>query len=105
MAAVQLERKLVKSPPELWDELMEGGLSRCLGEVEVKAAVAPARVEWARGSVTGVIELVSSGWGTCVRAEGSVSGLPWDRVHARRELEASLQKLLDHLGSKSLQRG
>jgi hypothetical protein len=102
VAAVQLERKLVKSPPELWDELMDGGLSRCLGEIEVKAAVAPARVEWASGNSAGVVELVSSGWGTCVRAEGTVSGLPWDRVNARRELEASLQNLLDHLASKSL---
>ena len=104
MSAIQLERTLVKSPPELWDEIMEGGLSRCLGEVEVKAAEAPARVEWSGGRVAGVLELTASGWGTCVRAEATVSGMPWDRVQARRETELALRKLLDDLGSSSLKR-
>ncbi|MGH2978015.1 MAG: hypothetical protein ACRDLQ_00070 [Solirubrobacterales bacterium] len=104
MAAIQLERTLVKSPPEIWDEIMEGGLSRCLGEVEVKAATAPARLEWSRGSAAGVVELVASGWGTRVRAEATVSGLPWDRVNARRDTELALRNLLDHLGSSSLKK-
>lgn len=102
MAAIQLERTLVKSPPELYDEIMSGSLSRCLGDVRVEAAAAPARVEWTRGSATGVVELVASGWGTTVRAEADVSGFPWDRVNARREIEQSLRRLLDQLGSTSL---
>ena len=37
MAAIELERTLVKSPPELWDEIAsDGGLSRWLGEVQVR---------------------------------------------------------------------
>jgi hypothetical protein len=104
MAAIQLERTLVKSPPELYDEIMAGTLSRCLGEVQVQIANAPARVEWTCGNSAGALELVASGWGTTVRAEATVSGFPWDRVKARAELEAALRKLLDHLGSSSLKK-
>lgn len=105
MAAIQLERTLVKSPPEIWDEIMEEGLSRCLGDVTVKAATAPARLEWSCGAAVGVVELVASGWGTCVRAEATVSGLPWERVKTRSETELALRNLLDHLGSSSLKHG
>jgi hypothetical protein len=104
MAVIQLERTVVKSPPELYDEIMDGGLSRCLGEVHVESATAPARVEWRCRNSAGVVELEPSGWGTRVRAEATVSGLPWDRVQTRLETEGSLQKLLDHLASKSLKR-
>jgi len=31
--------------------------------------------------------------------------VPWERVHAHRELERCLESLLDHLGASSLQRG
>jgi hypothetical protein len=105
MAAIQFERTLVKSPLELWDEIMNGGLNRCLGEVRVEAATAPARLEWSRGDSVGVVELVSSGWGTRVRAEATLSGVPWDRVQARGKVELALQKLLDDLGSSSLKSG
>ena len=104
MAAIQLERTLVKSPPELYDEIMAGALSRWLGEIRVENANAPARVEWTRGSSAGVVELVASGWGTKVRAEATVGGLPWDRVNARRDIEAALRSLLDQLGSTSLKK-
>lgn len=104
MAAVELERTLVKSPPELWNEIVGGGLSRCLGEVQVKDATAPARLEWTRGDAAGVVELTASGWGTRVRAEATVRGLPWDRVQARQKVTVELRELLDHLASKSLKR-
>jgi hypothetical protein len=51
-----------------------------------------------------VFELSASGWGTRVRAEASVKGLPWDRVQARHRVEAELRRLLDQLGSGSLKR-
>ena len=103
MAAIELERTLVKSPPELWDEIEEG-LSRCLGEVQVREASAPARLEWSRGDAAGAFELSASGWGTRVRAEASVKGLPWDRVQARQRIEVELRRLLDQLGSGSLKK-
>ena len=103
MAAIELERTLVKSPPELWDEI-EGGLSRCLGEVQVRQASAPARLEWSRDDAAGVFELSASGWGTRVRAEATVKGLPWDRVLHRQRVEVELRTLLDQLGSSSLKK-
>ena len=102
MAAIELERTLVKSPPELWDEIVDGGLNRCLGDVQVKTATAPARLEWTRSDSAGVVELTASGWGTKVRAEATVRGLPWDRVTARQRVEVALRDLLDQLGSSSL---
>ena len=106
MAPVEVERTLVKSPPELWTEISsDEALGRWLGDVSVEAPEAPARLEWRRSDSTGVIELEPSGWGTKVRAVAKAKGVPWERVNAHRELERSLEDLLDHLGASSLQRG
>ena len=106
MASIEVERTLVKSPPELWSEIgSEEGLRRWLGDVKVEAADAPARVEWAGTDSTGRIDLVASGWGTRVRAVATAKGAPWERGETRRELERSLEGLLDHLGASSLQAG
>jgi len=104
MAAVEVERTLVKSPPELWHEIVDGGLSRCLGEIQVKDASAPARLEWSGSDANGVVELSASGWGTRVRAQATVKGLPWDRVQARQRVEVALRDLLDQLASGSLKK-
>ena len=102
--AVELECTLVKSPPELWDELAsEPGLRRWLGEVRVSAADPPCRLEWASEVATGVIELEASGWGTKVRALAEPGAVPaWERLQGSDELERSLRQLLDDLGSSSL---
>jgi len=106
MAAVELERTLVKSPPELWTEIgTEEALSRWLGDVTVRVADAPGRLEWDRSDSAGVIELEASGWGTRVRAVAKAKGVPWERGQANRKLETSLEELLDHLAASSLQRG
>jgi hypothetical protein len=112
MASVEVERTLVKSPPELWDELgTEEALSRWLGHVNVRAKDPPHRLEWDSDIARGVIELEASGWGTKVRAKGE-TGRPsaWKRMrgtHERddKELERSLNKLLDDIGSSSLTSG
>lgn len=106
MAPIELERTLVKSPPELWAEIgSEEVLRRWLGDVSVEAADAPGRLEWARPDSTGVIELESSGWGTRVRAVANAKGVPWERVNSHRELHRALERLLDHLGASSLHAG
>ena len=106
MAPVEVERTLVKSPPELWTEISsEDALRRWLGDVRVEAADSPTRLEWKRSDSTGVIELEASGWGTKIRAVAKAKGVPWERMNAHRELERSLEDLMDHLGAKSLQRG
>jgi hypothetical protein len=97
MATVELERTLVKSPPELWEELAApDGLRRWLGEVRVLAADPPHRLEWDSEVAEGVIELEASGWGTKVRALAK-AGAPG--------VEEQLTDLLDDLGSSSLTGG
>jgi hypothetical protein len=100
MPDVELERTLVKSPPEVWEELAsEPGLSRWLGEVVVNAADPPSRLEWGSDIAQGAIELEASGWGTKVRAmadPSAANGLGDGQV------ERQLTTLLDDLGSTSL---
>ena len=94
MATVQIERTLVKSPPELWEELAApDGLRRWLGDVRVRAAEPPNRLEWDSDVAEGVIELEASGWGTKVRALAEAGG---------PGVEERLTHLLDDLGSSSL---
>jgi hypothetical protein len=97
MATIELERTLVKSPPELWEELgPPDGLRRWLGDVRVVAAEPPHRLEWDNDVAAGVIELEASGWGTTVRAVAK-PGAPG--------VEERLTELLDELGSSSLSGG
>jgi hypothetical protein len=107
---IELERTLVKSPPELWDEIAsEEALGRWLGEVRVSAMDPPTRIEWTGNGANGVIELEASGWGTRVRAhaETSVSGGFWERFKAPPDegrIERELEALLDGLGSSTLRK-
>lgn len=115
MPTIELERTLVKSPPELWDELAsQDALARWLPGVRVGSLDPPSRIEWDADGVRGVIELEPSGWGTRVRAQ-AVTGAPtgfWERFKApprserdlERELERELEALLDGLGSSSLKK-
>ena len=94
--AVELECTLVKSPPEVWDELAgEPGLGRWLGEIAVSSAQPPHRLEWDSDVAKGVIELEASGWGTKVRAQAEVTG-------DGEEVERRLASLLEDLGSSTL---
>jgi hypothetical protein len=104
MANVQLERTLVKSAPELWDELATGrALGRRLGEIQIGATEPPHRLEWSSDVARGVIELEASGWGTRIRAQADTApGPAWERLQGRYALEASLRRLLDDLAATSL---
>lgn len=71
--STEVQRTLVKSPPELWSELGNvEGLARHLGEIEaigeirVTKVEPESRVEWEADRVSGVVELKQSGWGTKV---------------------------------------
>jgi hypothetical protein len=108
---IELERTLVKSPPELWDEITtEGALGRWLGEVRVSSVDPPSRIEWNGHGARGVIELEASGWGTRIRAQVETeagSGGFWERFRTPRddrELERELEALLDGLGSSTLKK-
>jgi hypothetical protein len=103
---IELERTLVKSPPEVWEELAsEPGLGRWLDEVEVRESHAPNRIEWAVRGAQGTIVLEPSGWGTRVRAHAQAGGsgfLDRFRVSDVADVERRLEQLLDHLGSSTL---
>jgi hypothetical protein len=106
MATVALERTLVKSPPELWDEIASSpGLRRWLGEVRVGPAEPPNRLEWHSDVARGVIELEASGWGTTVRARAETETSAAPDGGAEAGLEQKLGELLDDLGSSSLTSG
>ncbi len=66
----ELQRTLVKSPPELWAELSDpAALARHLGELgEIRITrVEPEKtVEWESADATGAVRLKPSGWGTKV---------------------------------------
>jgi hypothetical protein len=70
MISSEVQRTLVKSPPELWAELSDPtSLSRHLGELgEIRITrTEPERtVEWEAADTTGKVLLKQSGWGTKV---------------------------------------
>ena len=107
MSTIELERSLVKSASELWDDLAsENKLSGWLGDVRVSAAYPPHRLEWDAQGASGVIELESARLGTRVRVHADMDRLPaWERLQARYALERAFRELLDHLSSGSLRSG
>jgi hypothetical protein len=70
MISSEVQRTLVKSPPELWAELSDqAALARHLGELgEIRIVrTEPERVvEWTAEHTTGVVSIKPSGWGTRV---------------------------------------
>jgi uncharacterized protein YndB with AHSA1/START domain len=108
MSVTEVERTLVKSPPELWElvddrELMARWVAELGGPdggaaIEVASRDPGQRLSWhssAPGASLSVeLEIAEKGWGTSVsiRAEGT-SGEP--------DADAVLQRLLDELGSPS----
>ena len=70
MISSEVQRTLVKSPPELWTELSDQAtLARHLGELgEIRITrVEPERaVEWEAENISGTVRLKPSGWGTRV---------------------------------------
>jgi hypothetical protein len=70
MISSEVQRTLVKSPPELWSELSNPeSLARHLGELgEIRIVrVEPERkIEWAAENTTGTVSIQASGWGTKV---------------------------------------
>jgi hypothetical protein len=70
MISAEVQRTLVKSPPELWAELSdEDALARhlrALGEIKITTTKPGQTVEWEAEAAHGKIELKPSGWGTKV---------------------------------------
>jgi hypothetical protein len=70
MISSEVQRTLVKSPPELWAELSDpAALARHLGElgeIQIVRTEPERTVEWAAENTTGVVSIKPSGWGTKV---------------------------------------
>jgi hypothetical protein len=68
--STEVQRTLVKSPPELWSELSNpDALARHLselGEIRITAVEPETKVEWEAEDASGVVQLKQSGWGTKV---------------------------------------
>jgi hypothetical protein len=70
MISSEVQRTLVKSPPELWAELSDpASLARHLGElgdIRIVRTQPESTVEWAAENTTGTVSIKPSGWGTKV---------------------------------------
>ncbi len=107
-AMTEIERTLVKSPPELWElvddevlmarwteELTTGSAAL---EVEICSREAGRRLYW-RGKADDVsiaveLEIAEKGWGTCVSIKTTGPG-------ERADADSVVERLLDELGSAS----
>lgn len=71
MAATEVQRTLVKSPPELWAELSDAeSLARHLsglGEIRITRLEPESEVAWEAERASGTILIRPSGWGTRVK--------------------------------------
>ncbi len=111
MPRFEVSRTLVKSPPELWEELGRDCLERALGEVEVEETSPERELSFTGEGVRGSAVLEPAGWGTKVTLTAEIEeqvarvgfwgrlrgGAPLAPPHA--ELEERLSELLDSLGS------
>jgi hypothetical protein len=84
MISSEVQRTLVKSPPELWAELSDpAALARHLGElgeIRITRAEPEKRVEWEAETASGTVLIKPSGWGTKVT------------LSVTREIEAPVQE-------------
>jgi hypothetical protein len=75
MSQAQVERTLVKSPPELWAELSNpASLARHLGElgeIRITRIVPEHEVQWTADDASGSVLIKPSGWGTRVTLTAS----------------------------------
>ena len=105
-----MSRTLVKSPPELWQELQGERLGDALGAAEVKPTEPERELAWRSEDATGTAVLEPSSWGTKVTLtadfEERVAELGlWERMRGMTappprgpEIERRLERLLDALG-------
>jgi hypothetical protein len=127
MPTVEVSRTLVKSPPELWEELSGERLKDSIGAEEVKASEDERLLVWETDGAKGTATLEPSGWGTKVilraEVEDTIAQLEpevatlglWSRLMGVKpppppepegperptpeQWEQALEQLLDDLGS------
>lgn len=97
MISSEAQRTLVKSPPELWNELSEpASLSRHLGElgdIRITNMEPESVVEWEAELLRGTVKLEPSGWGTRVTLTVNRE-FPDSDGSAMPEMESPLQAVV-----------
>ena len=77
---MEVQRTLVKSPPELWAELSDvEALTRHLaafGEITITRVEPETTVAWEGERASGTVELAASGWGTKVTLTAEPTAAP-----------------------------
>ena len=124
MATVEVSRTLVKSPPELWEELQGDRFKEAVGAGRITPTEEERLIAWEGEESKGTATLEPCGWGTKVtlraEIEAQVAEIEeqvarlgwWTRMRGVRleeppppeapgteELEQTLEQLLDDLGS------
>lgn len=106
-----MSRTLVKSPPELWEELQGDCLAAAVGEVTVEATKPEEELHWRADGAQGWARIKPESWGTKVvltaevEAQVAEAGL-WTRLRGTQpppaphaDIEQRLESVLDALGS------
>jgi hypothetical protein len=115
MPTYEISRTLVKSPPELWEELRGERLTEVVGAVEVQESEDDHTLTWHGNGAHGKAVIEPSGWGTKVTLTAEVEEQEqrvatagfWGRFRpvaaepppANGSLDRRLEALLDELGS------
>ena len=85
MSEHQVQRRLVKSPPELWAEVSDpeslGRRLDALGEIEITRTEPETTVAWEGENVSGTVVLEASGWGTKVTIEATLDEVEVEAAH------------------------
>jgi len=89
---MEVQRTLVKSPPELWAELSDvEALTRHLaafGEITITRVEPETTVAWEGERASGTVELAASGWGTKVTLTAEPTAAPATASASAPEPEA-----------------
>lgn len=113
MERVEVSRTLVKSPPELWEQLQGDCIAAAVGDATVEPAEPERELRWSGEGVSGTARIEPSNWGTKVvltaEVEQQVAQLGlWARLRGAKpppsrhpDLEQRLEGVLDTLGSDS----
>jgi hypothetical protein len=111
MRRVQVSRTLVKSPPELWEELQGDCIQQAVGEAVVEPREPERELAWRAEGAAGTARIEPSNWGTKVvlsaKVEEQVAEVGfWARLRGAKplpsrhdDLEQKLEGVLDSLGS------
>ena len=111
MRRVEVSRTLVKSPPELWEELQGDCIEQAVGDAVVEPREPERELTWQADGLAGTARIEPSNWGTKVvltaEVEEQVADLGiWARLLGAKpppsphdDIEARLEGVLDTLGS------